>query len=284
MSHRLISLGLRYYVGQKSFIKEKSSANIARPVEEPSPPTPTAQPWESALKHWFTAYASPEARHLCLRLNITLRKLTRSTFTGFTAVLRRLVITGEDRPVNFERIFGPNWAPAISDEWKTIRADVLHPKKDKEVMYAMLDAGTPFYRPRPPTKAELGAEEAQKEQAEPCETKNANTAEITASRRRDQEVSEIRQSSFERPKKSAATDGKGAIHDYNHQISMLEERKAWLAKKRQEQENADTGGARLDLSEELEVLTLGEYPSQRLRIEMLANKTDDADGFVHVEV
>lgn len=111
------------------------------------------------MTYWSqSAYASNAAQTLCQRLGISLRKGVPSQFAGFTAPLRRLVVTGEDRPVNFERLFGPEWAPAITEEWESIRADMLAKPAEKKNMYAMLDIGAPSWsRPRPPTRKEIKA-------------------------------------------------------------------------------------------------------------------------------
>jgi hypothetical protein len=117
---------------------------------------PINSPWAAAFHYWSKiAPTDPSARTICRRLHISLRKQSLDSFSGFTAPLRRLVITGEDRAPNFERLFGPEWKAAIAEEWQSIRVDLLLPAREQSTMYAQLDAGAPFRRPRFPTSDEI---------------------------------------------------------------------------------------------------------------------------------
>lgn len=127
---------------------------------EPSSIEEPEEPWQEALSYWSEiAFTTAPARSLCQRLNIQLRKGVPGTFTSITPPIRRLVITGEDRISNFALLFGPAWEPAIFEEWKSIRVDVLNTARTKTKMDLMMDMGTPWYRPRAATAEELRGNE-----------------------------------------------------------------------------------------------------------------------------
>ena len=114
------------------------------------------EPWQASLSYWTEiAHTTAAAHNLCNRLGIQLRKGTPGIYTSITPPIRRLVITGEDRPKNFALLFGPSWVVDILEEWKRIRADVLDTGRNKTIVDQMLDMGTPWYRPRAATASEL---------------------------------------------------------------------------------------------------------------------------------
>ena len=116
------------------------------------------EPWEKAVKYWMQAAPlDPDAQDLCRRLRISMKTRREGMFTGFELPIRRLIVTGHDRPRNFRTLFGPHWQAAIEDEWISIRTQLLSPPP--ELSYAsrvgkMLDAGAPYVRLRPATKDE----------------------------------------------------------------------------------------------------------------------------------
>ncbi|OWO98648.1 NADH-ubiquinone oxidoreductase 78 kDa subunit, mitochondrial precursor [Marssonina coronariae] len=118
-------------------------------VESEPPDTPL----ERAVHYYmYEAPRDPDALELCLRVGIGLKRGYSRSFTGVNVPIRRLVVTGEDRPRNFERLFGPDWKAAVDAEWRIIRREILKPEQD--VVGAMLDRGAPYYRPRLPTEEE----------------------------------------------------------------------------------------------------------------------------------
>jgi len=127
---------------------ETSSSNHAAQYDEP---------WEAALLYWTEiAHSSGPARNLCRRLGIQLRKGVPGTSVSITPPIRRLVVTGEDRPANFALLFGAEWKACVLEEWKRIRAEVLETARKKTKVDELLDIGMPWYRPRVATAAELG--------------------------------------------------------------------------------------------------------------------------------
>lgn len=116
-------------------------------------------PLVRAVKYFmYTAPTEIGAQELCRRVGIVLRRGYPGSFTGVMAPIRRLVITGEDRPRNFARLFGPDWEEAVMYDWGEIRFDILTKPAtgapgDDGVGF-MMDVGTPFYRPRLPTVEE----------------------------------------------------------------------------------------------------------------------------------
>ncbi|KUJ09122.1 uncharacterized protein LY89DRAFT_320175 [Mollisia scopiformis] len=126
--------------------------------QEPPPRSNVGIKFRSAALYWM--YHAPSdfaAQQLCRRLGIALEFGTSDTFTGFTAPIRRLVITGEDRAENFARLFGDTWEEAIKTEWDEIRMDVLTRKKPyagglhRNESWNIMDEGAPYCRPRLPT-------------------------------------------------------------------------------------------------------------------------------------
>ncbi|KAE9372006.1 hypothetical protein N431DRAFT_456764 [Stipitochalara longipes BDJ] len=65
------------------------------------------------------------------------------------AVIRRLVITGEDREQNLECLFGPEWAE-LEPVWAEIRLEVLQETRGvpPKMFNQIYDADAPFNRPR----------------------------------------------------------------------------------------------------------------------------------------
>jgi hypothetical protein len=68
-----------------------------------------------------------------------------------TATIRRLVITGEDRKPNFERLFGADWIELLR-VWTDTRLEVLRETRGvlAKPLNQYYDADTSFYRPRKP--------------------------------------------------------------------------------------------------------------------------------------
>lgn len=121
--------------------------------------------WEEtkpAFRYWRnSARRDPEAQLLSRRLNFKLHQRTGNngadTATEISRAVRRLVVTGEDRKQNFERLFGPQWDVHLSAIWSKIRLEVLQeqhgaPPKAFSNFY---DSDAPFYRPRKPNLSEL---------------------------------------------------------------------------------------------------------------------------------
>ena len=98
--------------------------------------------------HYNSKWArlDPLAQQLCRRIGIVLWHHS----TNIKSVLRRLVITGEDRPQNFERLFGPKWKNLVIDDWAQIRSEIIIQPELKSSM----DEGAPVIRPRLPTAIE----------------------------------------------------------------------------------------------------------------------------------
>jgi hypothetical protein len=114
-------------------------------------------PFARRVKYWmYTAPTNLEAQQLCQRLGIAMHNPATSGFTGLAAPIRRLVITGEDRQENFERLFGSG---PMGDEnplyWK-IRFQVAgEPWFPPDPQGPFLDEGAPWYRPRQLSDQEL---------------------------------------------------------------------------------------------------------------------------------
>jgi hypothetical protein len=114
-------------------------------------------PFARRVKYWmYTAPTNLEAQQLCQRLGIAMHNPATSGFTGLAAPIRRLVITGEDRQENFERLFGSG---PMGDEnplyWK-IRFQVAgEPWFPPDPQGPFLDEGAPWYRPRQLSGQEL---------------------------------------------------------------------------------------------------------------------------------
>ncbi|KAH8593212.1 hypothetical protein B0O99DRAFT_627512 [Bisporella sp. PMI_857] len=139
----------------------KQPMRLAETVFESEPPTTQAihQPWQAALKYWAeTAHSVPGARRLCDRLNIYLCKIAPGKTIDIVALIRRLVVTGEDHAANFELIFGPEWKAAVLQEWSIIRIQVLNDAAEagasRTVAEEIMDSGAPWYRPRVATREE----------------------------------------------------------------------------------------------------------------------------------
>ncbi|KAI9053840.1 hypothetical protein LZ554_002788 [Drepanopeziza brunnea f. sp. 'monogermtubi'] len=122
-------------------------------------PEPRPSELEQAVMYYmFEAPKDPTAQALSVRLDINLPSTApdgRRNFPGVTAPIRRLVIMGEDRPRNFERLFGATWKALALQEWRELRHEVLAvPESERSPAAQMLDRGTPYYRPRAPTTEE----------------------------------------------------------------------------------------------------------------------------------
>lgn len=137
-------------------------------------PQPRPSRLEQAMMYYmFDAPQDPAAQALCARIDVNLPSTEpdgRRNFPGVTAPIRRLVITGEDRPRNFSRLFGPAWKALAVDEWRELRCEVLTvPESERSPQAQMLDRGAPFYRPRLATAEEktwLDQREAERLEAE----------------------------------------------------------------------------------------------------------------------
>ena len=85
--------------------------------------------WEFPLKYWnCTAVANPAVQILSDRQQIALPTAEPESFTRLKTPIRRLVITGEDRPANFRRLSRPYWDEAegvLMEERKRIRLAAL---------------------------------------------------------------------------------------------------------------------------------------------------------------
>jgi hypothetical protein len=95
-----------------------------------------------------------DARELARRLRFRLHDEDAGANTDtdaaieIAAVMRRLVITGEDRPQNFQYLFGAQWAE-LNPLWAEKRLDVLKEFTGPSKFFSdIYDADTPFLRPR----------------------------------------------------------------------------------------------------------------------------------------
>jgi ribonuclease HI len=114
-------------------------------------------PFARRVKYWmYTAPTNLEAQQLCQRLGIAMHNPATSGFTGLAAPIRRLVVTGEDRQENFERLFGSG---PIGNEgplyWKIRLQVVGEPWFPPDPQGPFLDEGAPCYRPRQLSDREL---------------------------------------------------------------------------------------------------------------------------------
>jgi hypothetical protein len=117
---------------------------------------------EVPLDYWIdVAPEDRDAKELSRRLKIKLHSLEASEYdrarasVEATAAIRRLVITGEDRKQNFERLFGQDWIELLR-VWTDTRLEVL--RETRGVLARpnneYYDADAPFYRPRKPNVLE----------------------------------------------------------------------------------------------------------------------------------
>ena len=114
------------------------------------------------LEYWREdAPGDRDARELARRLKFRLHNEKAEANTDADAareiavVMRRLVLTGEDRPQSFECLFGTEWAK-LKRLWAETRLEVLKefeggPTKHFSDLY---DVDAPFLRPRKPNASE----------------------------------------------------------------------------------------------------------------------------------
>lgn len=80
--------------------------------------------------------------------------------TKMASAIYRLVVTGEDRPRNFQRLFGPHWEVAVTSGWEAIRLQVLTKPVPEPATYSYggvrspMDKHAPIYQPRPANEEE----------------------------------------------------------------------------------------------------------------------------------
>lgn len=137
----------------------------------------------ACAEYWICdAPRYPDARELSRRLKFKFyersfaTKASDDVLIGILAVVRRLVVTGEDRKQNFAYLFGPKWL-ALSNLWRGSRLDLLRKARMMAggVFTRVHDANAPFFRPRRP---DIG-EEQELEEWEVVRPQIANRVKVT---------------------------------------------------------------------------------------------------------